>query len=398
MIEPEAKPENVALPRNVRVLGGASLLNDIASEMIYPLLPAFLVEVLGGNRFHLGIIEGIAESVSSLLKFWSGSRSDQASSRKGFILFGYTLATVVRPLIAVLTAPWQLLLVRVSDRLGKGIRTAPRDAMLADSTPPALHGRAFGFHQAMDHLGAAIGPVLAMLFLFFWPDELRLLFLLSLIPGLGVLALLLFGLKEPAKTSRPKEPVRLTLRPFGSNFRWYLLALLLFTLGNSSDMFLLERARELGTAKMYLPLLWFAFHLLKSAGNIWCGRLTDRIGPKGLILGGWLLYAGIYLAFAWATAAWQAWVFFLLYALFYALTEPAEKALVTRLAGPGRKGLAFGWYHGIIGIAALPASAGFGWLYQSFGPLAAFGTSASLALAAMGILFFIRLEAPPSAT
>ena len=389
---PPDPAEAARLPRNVRVLGGASLLNDIASEMIYPLLPAFLLNVLGGSKFHLGIIEGAVESLSSLLKLWFGGRSDRAGRRKGYILTGYTLAAISRPLVAFITAPWHLFAVRVADKFGKGIRTAPRDALLADSTPLALHGRAFGFHRAMDHLGAAIGPVLATLFLLVWPGELRTLFFLALIPGLCVLVLLFVGLKEAPAVATTREPVRLSLQPFDRNFRWYLLALLLFTLGNSSDLFLLVRAGELGVPLAYLPLLWFAFHLLKSLGNLWCGRLTDRFGPRRLILLGWLLYAGVYLAFAVATSAWEAWTFFLLYAVFYALTEPAEKALVTRLAGKEKKGLAFGWYHCIIGLAALPASVGFGWLYQTWGPLAAFGSGAGLALVAMLVFLRVRLE------
>src|SRR5205807_1627529 len=181
-----------SLPRNVKVLGGASLLNDIASEMIYPLLPNFLLTVLFGNRFYLGVIEGAADSVASLLKLWSGGRSDRAGRRKGFILFGYTLAAVTRPLIGVIVAPWQLFAVRVGDRIGKGVRTSPRDALIADSTAPSIRGRAFGFHRAMDHLGAAIGPLLAAGFLWLWPDHLRALFLLTAVPGLLVLALLVF--------------------------------------------------------------------------------------------------------------------------------------------------------------------------------------------------------------
>src|SRR5947209_7980510 len=266
------------LPRNVKVLGLASLLNDIASEAIFPLLPAFLLTI-SGTYFHLGMIEGAADSISSLLKLWSGGRSDQAGRRKGFVLFGYTLANVARPLVSIITAPWHLLLIRVADRIGKGVRTSPRDALIADSTDPAVRGRAFGFHQAMDHLGAAIGPLLAFLFLWQWPDAMRTLFFLSIIPGMAVVALLVFGLREAPASGPPKEPVRLTLRPFDRNFRLYLLALLVFTLGNSSDAFLLVRAWQLGVPGEVLPLLWCAFHVVKSVGNLVLGRSVDRIGP-----------------------------------------------------------------------------------------------------------------------
>ncbi len=220
-----------SLPRNVKLLGWASCLNDIASEMIFPLLPQFLITVLGGNRFHLGIIEGFADSASSLLKLGSGAWSDRVAKRKGFVIFGYALAALSRPLIGVITAPWQLFFVRTADRVGKGIRTSPRDALIADSTAPDFRGRAFGFHRAMDHLGAAIGPVLAAAFLWFWPGQLRMLFLLTLFPGLLVVALLWIGLRETGVNAEPKDRLKLTLAPFDGNFRLYLLALVVFTLG-----------------------------------------------------------------------------------------------------------------------------------------------------------------------
>lgn len=384
------KPAPPALPRNVKVLGTASLLNDVASEMIFPLMPQFLLAVLGGNRFHLGIIEGVADSASSLLKLWSGAWSDRAGQRKTFVVVGYLLAAVARPLIGVATAPWHLFAARTADRIGKGIRTSPRDALIADSSAPAIRGRAFGFHRAMDHFGAAVGPILAALFLLAWPGQLRLLFLLTVIPGIAVAGLLMFGLRERPVVSEQREPLRLTLKPFGKNFRLYLLALVVFTLGNSSDAFLLVRAGELGVPTAFLPLLWCAFHVVKSGGNLLAGRLVDKIGPRPLIFAGWLLYAAIYLAFGLASMAWQIWVCFLAYGVFFALTEPAEKTLVTRLAGAGRKGLAFGWFNFAIGIAALPSSLIFGWLYEQFGPLIAFSWGAGLALLAAILLVGVR--------
>jgi MFS family permease len=372
------------------VLGGASLLNDIASEMIFPLLPNFLLTVLLGNRFYLGVIEGAADSAASLLKLWSGGRSDQAGRRKGYVLFGYSLAALTRPLIGVIVAPWQLLALRVGDRIGKGVRTSPRDALIADSTDPSIRGRAFGFHRAMDHLGAAVGPLLAVGFLQLWPDHLRTLFLVTLLPGLLVLALLAFGLRETPPAGPPKERLHLTLKPFDRNFRRYLFALVVFTLGNSSDAFLLVRAGELGVPTALLPLLWCAAHVVKSSSNLWLGRAVDRLGPRPLLSLGWLLYAGVYVAFALATTAWQAWACFLAYALFYGLTEPAEKTLVAQLAGGERKGLAYGWYNFAIGIATLPASLIFGALYEVYGALAAFGWGAGLALAAVILMSEVK--------
>jgi MFS family permease len=381
-----ASPPPQPLPLNVKVLGGASLLNDIASEMIFPLLPTFLLTVLRGNRFYLGVIEGVADSAGSFLKLWSGGRSDQAGRRKGLVVLGYSLAAVARPLIGVIVAPWQLFVLRVGDRMGKGVRTSPRDALIADSTDPSIRGRAFGFHRAMDHLGAAIGPLLAAGFLWLWPDHLRPLFLVTLLPGLLVILLLVFGLQETPATGPSRERPRLTLRPFDCNFRLYLVALVVFTLGNSSDAFLLVRAGELGVPAALLPLLWCALHVVKSSSNLLLGRAVDRFGPRPFIFLGWLVYAGMYLGFALAAAAWEAWTFFLAYAVFYGLTEPAEKTLVTKLVGSEHKGMAFGWYHFALGIAMLPSSLIFGALYQVFGALVAFGWGAALALVAVVLL------------
>jgi MFS family permease len=378
------------------VLGAASLLNDVASEMIFPLLPAFLLTVLGGGRLSLGAIEGLADSTASLLKLFAGGWSDRAGRRRGFVLVGYALAVFARPLLGLIVAPWQLAAIRTTDRIGKGIRTSPRDALIADSTPPSLRGRAFGFHRAMDHLGAALGPLFAAGFLWLWPGRLQELFLLTLVPGLLVLGLLLLGLREtPTKSQTPHRPP-LTLAPFDRPFRLYLLALVVFTLGNSSDAFLLVRAGELGVPLAMLPLLWCVFHIAKSYGNLLMGRAVDRFGPRPFLLLGWVIYAVIYLAFALASTAWQACAFFLCYALFYALTEPAEKTLVGILAGSERKGLAFGWFHFAIGISTLPASLLFGFLYERWGALTAFGSGAVLALVAAGILITVR-PAPTTA-
>lgn len=397
-VAPDTPPVTPSLPRNVKILGGASLLNDVASEAIFPLLPDFLLAIApqGSRLLYLGLIEGVADSIACLLKLWFGGWSDRVGRRKGFVLFGYSLAAILRPLIGVIVTPWQLLVLRVGDRIGKGVRTSPRDALIADSTHPSMRGRAFGFHRAMDHLGAAIGPLLAYGFLWMWPDQMRPLFLLTALPGLLVLVLLIFGLREPPAHERPREPLRLTLRPFDRNFRLYLLSLVLFTLGNSSDIFLLERSRELGMSKPELLMLWCAFHVAKSTGNLLLGRAVDWLGPRPFLFLGWLVYAGIYLAFALVTSPMEAWIFFLCYAVFYGLTEPAEKTLVVNLVGGERKGLAFGWFNFAIGIAALPSSLIFGALYQYGGALTAFGWGASLALVAALLLVGVR-ERPKTA-
>lgn len=380
------------LPRNVKVLGYVSFLNDVASEMIFPLLPQFLLTVLGGNRFSLGVIEGTVDSASSILKLWSGGWSDRLGSRKGLVLFGYALAAVSRPLIGIITAPWQLLTIRLADRVGKGTRNPPRDAMIADSVVSEIRGRAFGFNRAMDHLGAAVGPILAALFLWFCPGQYRTLFLLAVIPGLLVVLLLALGLREPARETAVTQKMVWTLQPFGRGFRRYLLALVVFTLGNSSDAFLLVRAGELGVATAVLPILWCVFHILKSGGNLLAGRAVDRLGSRPMILGGWMLYAAIYLGFAVASTEWHIWLLFAAYAVFYAFTEAAEKTLVANLVGPNQRGLAYGWFNAAVGISTLPASLLFGWLYQAHGALAAFGVGAALALLAGLMLLGVRPE------
>jgi MFS family permease len=423
----ETPDSDSKLPRNVKVLSLASLVNDIASEMIFPLLPGFLLTALGGNKLFLGLIEGLADSVASVLKLWSGAWSDRAGRRKTFVVFGYSVAALARPLIGIANAPWQLLVIRLSDRIGKGIRTSPRDALIADSCDPQIRGRAFGFHRAMDHAGAAIGPLLAVAFLWLWPDQMRTMFTLTLVPGLLVTAVVIFGLREtsplpsggeglgvrgrdgsdgsqapeagdrsaPHPSPLPKgegarQPHRLTLAPFDRNFRLYLVALFVFTLGNSSDAFLLVRAGELGVPEFALPLLWCAFHVLKSSGNVVCGKAVDKFGPRPFLFVGWGVYAAVYLAFAFSTTAWQAAAVFLAYALFYGLTEPAEKTLVANLVGPERQGMAYGWYNFAIGVGTLPSSLIFGAIYQTYGALAAFGTGAGLAMLAAMLLTSVR--------
>lgn len=380
------------LPRSVKVVGLASLLNDTASEMIYPLLPHFLLTVLLGNRFYLGVIEGIADSVASFVKLWSGDQSDQAGRRKGFIVFGYCVPALVRPLVGLIVAPWQLFAIRVLDRIGKGVRSSPRDALIADSTDHSIRGRAFGFHRAMDNLGAAIGPLLAAAFLWFWPEELRTLFLIAFLPGLLVVVLLVFGLREKPVAQPPQERLRLTLKPFDRNFRVYLLALVVFTFGNSSDAFLLVRAGEFGIPTVMLPLLWCACHVAKSASNLFLGRAVDRFGSRPALFLGWLVFAGVYLAFGVATSAWEIWTFFIGYGLVCGLIEPAERALVAHLVGNQRKGLAYGWYNFAIGIATLPSSLIFGAIYQYYGALVAFVWGAVLALIAAVLLAGVAVK------
>lgn len=366
------------LPRNVWLLGAASLLNDTASEIIFSLTPAFL-KSLGGTPQHLGLIEGLADTVAALLKLQAGGWSDRLQSRRVFVIVGYVVAALIRPFSALAQLPWHLVSIRLVDRIGKGLRTAPRDALLAESVPATSRGRAFGLHRAMDHLGAALGPLLATVFLYFYPGATRTLFGLTLIPGILVLVAVFMvreerGHETTDKTAGPAD----STSPLPGRFRCFLAAMVVFALGNSSDAFLLNRCLDVGVSEIWLPTIWFAFHIAKSAGNVLVGRLVDRVGARWPLLIGWGLYALVYLGFAAAAQAWQAVALFMIYSIFYALTEAAEKTIVTQLVPPEQKGRAFGWFHFCIGIAALPANVMFGTLYVVH-PFMAFGVGAALA-------------------
>jgi MFS family permease len=363
-----------------------SLLTDVASDMTYPLLPAFLATVLGASATAVGAIEGAAESTAALLRLVSGWWSDRVSRRKPLVMAGYTLASVIRPLIGLTQAASQVLAIRVADRVGKGIRGAPRDALIADSVDPAIRGRAFGFHRAADHAGAVVGPLLAFVLLQWAGLDLRTIFLLTAIPGALAVATLWFGVREVPRTV-PETVKRLDLRaPLGRRFWSYLGVLFVFTLGNSTDAFLLLRAGQLGVEAALIPILWAMLHIVKSGFSTPGGILSDRIGRKPLIVAGWLLYAGVYFAFGRATEQWQAWALFAVYGVFFGLTEGVEKALVADLVPAERRGTAFGWYNLAIGLGALPASLLFGILWDRWGAVTAFDFGAGLALvAALGI-------------
>jgi MFS family permease len=388
---------------NVLWLSIVSLLNDTASEMIYPLLPAFLVVTLGASPAFLGLVEGIAESVSSFLKLGSGWLSDRVHRRKPLVFAGYALASVARPLVALAAAPWHVLAVRFADRVGKGVRSAPRDALLAGSVPAHQRGTAFGFHRAADHAGAVLGPLLAAALLLALAGRVRLVFALAAVPGIVALIVLAWKVREPT-SAPPDEPIatdaRLDrpLRELGAPLLRYLAVLVVFTLGNATDAFLLLRAHDLGVPLAAVPLLWGAHHVSKMIWNVPGGMIADRAGPRGAITAGWTLYALTYAGFAAATTAWHAWALFVVYGLFYGLTEAPEKALVAALAPARRRGTAFGAYHFAIGIGALPASVLFGLLWSAFGPSAAFLTGAALALAAAAALpLAVRLPPRPLA-
>ncbi len=387
----------IGLSGNVLLLGAVSFLNDAASEMIYPLLPVFLTAVLGAGPVALGVIEGIAESTASFLKLASGFISDRAHRRKSWVVGGYLLSNAARPLIGLATSWTGVLALRFIDRIGKGLRTSPRDALIAESTPPEYRGKAFGFHRAADHGGAVVGPLLAALLLAFFTTDIKTVFILSVIPGLLTIVVLSAGVRETLVERKPAErhePLRIrqAWREMPGALRQFVLILFLFTLGNSTDAFLLLKAQQLGVSVALIPVLWVALHIVKMGSSMPAGIASDRLGRKGVIVSGWIVYAMTYAGFMIAGSAWEAWALFAVYGFYFGLTEGVEKALIADLAPAHLRGSAFGLYNLMIGIGALPASLLFGWLWQSFGSAAAFGTGASLALAASLLLLQLPVK------
>ncbi|NTU59487.1 MAG: MFS transporter [Deltaproteobacteria bacterium] len=357
--------------------------------MIYPLLPAFLTAVLGAGAASLGIIEGVAEATASLLKVASGWWSDGSGKRKPLVLAGYATSGACRPLIGLAGSWVGVLLLRFGDRVGKGLRTSPRDALIADAVDPTLRGTAFGFHRAMDHAGAVLGP-LAAAGLLALGLGVRSVFLLAAVPAAAVIAAIQWGVREAPASPLPREassgdpPERLA-----PGFRRLLAAVTLFTLGNSTDAFLLLRLGEAGLAPASVALLWSAHHGVKMVSTYAGGRWSDRVGRKPLLVGGWLYYAAVYAGFAAFRSAGALVALFLAYGVYYGLTEPVEKAWAADLSPRSLRGMAFGLYHGAVGLAALPASVVFGLLWKGFGSATAFTVGALLALAAAAALLAV---------
>ena len=396
------------LPRNIFAISLVSLLNDASSEIIYPLLPIFLSLTLGASPGVVGLIEGAAESMSSLLKLFAGYFSDRRGKRKGFVVFGYVLSSFVRPVLAFAANWYQVLAIRLSDRVGKGIRSAPRDAMIADTVRVEERGLAFGFHRAMDHTGAVAGPLLGYLLVLLFAvdrnsptaDEFKMIFLAASIPAVAAVAVAAFYVREVKHKPRADDmiapsPVKLSLKGFDSNFKRFLLIVALFTLSNSSDAFLLLRARMAGVSVVAIPLLWATLHISKVVSSLYGGDLSDRLGRRRLIVSGWILYAAVYAGFAFVSDAFSVWVLFVIYGMYFGFAEGAEKALVADLVPPEKRGTAFGLYNLAFGITVLPASLLMGALWDWQGPRTAFIVSALLGSTA-AVLLLLLVKARPS--
>ena len=384
-----------ALPRTVWLIGLISLVNDGASEMLYPLVPLYLSSVLMAGPRAMGIIEGVAEATASLLKLFSGVIVDRTRRAKPWIVFGYGLAGLGRPLIAFVSSwPW-LLAIRFADRVGKGLRSSPRDALLAASVDDGHRGLAFGVHRAMDNAGAVVGPLVAALLL---ASEvaLRDIFLWSVIPAVGCLALTLMIHEPPTREPLDHSSFDWRLAGMPPVFKRYLVVVALFTLGNSSNMFLLLRARQLGVPEAQIPLLWAAVSAVAMIFSTPLSALSDRVGRVRLLAGGYVAYGFFYVGLGLiADDGVLLFALFAFYGLFMAATEGVEKALVADIAPAARRGSAFGWFNLTAGAFLLPASMVFGWLYETASPLAAFLLSGACAFLAAGLLLcWLRRERP----
>ncbi len=401
------------LPRTVVALGVVSLLTDLSSEMIYPLLPLFLTTTLGAGALAVGAIEGVAEATASVLKLVSGAWSDRARRRKPLVVAGYCLAGAARPLIGLAGSWWTVLALRFTDRVGKGLRTSPRDALIGDAVEPARRGAAFGLHRAMDHAGAVVGPLVAAVLLRAAGLPLRTVFLLAAVPAAATVVVLVWAVREPRRPADPAAalpgaaggagggagpdpgrgvPSWRALRDLDPGLRRLLLALVVFTLGNSTDAFLLLRLGQAGVAAGWIAVLWSAHHVVKAAAAAVGGPLSDRVGRRRAQLAGWAIYAAVYAGFAMAASRTALIALFLAYGLYFGVTEPVEKAWAVDLAAARRRGTALGAYHAAVGIAALPASLLFGLLWTRWGAPVAFASGAVLAGAAAALLLRVPVR------
>jgi len=394
--DPTAAPKPprrfAGINRNIAALGVTSLLTDVSTEMIIPVLPLFITATLKASVASLGVIEGVAESTASLLRLGSGWLSDRVGRRKPFLLFGYGLSTVAKATMGI-AASWPAVLgLRFADRVGKGLRNPPRDALIADSVEPEARGRAYGFHRGLDTLGAAIGPLVAAALLAASPSDLRRVFLWSAVPGLLSLAVLGFFVRAPRHAPAAGRPLHQEVRAMGAPFVRFLVADGLFQLANSSNAFLLLRAFDAGFTRIQVPLVYVGYNIAYALLSYPVGIVSDALGRRRLLVAAYALYALIYAGMAWRAERGLVLAAFLLLGLHSALLEVSERSMIADFVSPERRATAFGVYHTVVGLALLPASAVAGFLWDRYGARVTFGLDAGLALAA-ALLFVVLLPA-----
>lgn len=377
------------LSKNVKALGVVSFLNDASSDMIYPLIPIFLTKVLGASLPMVGLIEGVAESTASLLKVFSGWLSDKLRRRKPLTVIGYSLSAVSKPLLAFAQAPWHVLLVRFSDRFGKGIRQAPRDALIAESTDQKNLGFAYGFHKMMDTLGATAGPIIAVILLPVLNDDLRLLFLFSFVASFLAILTLVFFVREKRTGDFSRPLPKLSFKILPRSYKFFLLALAIFSLGNFSDSFLFLRSQNVGLSIALIPILYALSNLFFAGFATPFGKLADRIGPYKIIIIGYLIFAITHVGFALIASPLTVWFLFPLFGIFSAMTESIQKIVAVQTSDPLIKATSLGLMHTTIGVCQLPASVLAGVLWEKFGPRMPFFFGSATAIIAALILFSI---------
>ncbi|MBN3033661.1 MAG: MFS transporter [Candidatus Saganbacteria bacterium] len=374
------------IPKNVVWLGFVSLFNDVASEMIYPIVPLFLTVTLGAPMTVVGLIEGIAEATASFLKVFSGWFSDLIGQRKPLAVAGYGLGTIAK-LMLYLSFSWPLVLFgRFVDRLGKGVRVAPRDALIADSTPKEIRGAVFGFHRSMDTFGAVCGPLIAIGLLALFTANYRLIFLISFLPALVGVLVLQFFVTEAKPKAATKPKVTLAFDNFGRQYYSFLIISLVFALGNSSDVFLILRAKDLGLPAILVIFAYVIYNVFYALFSYPAGVLADRFGFKKVLIAGFLIFAAVYAGFGLARSSLAVWFLFAIYGFYIAFTEGVGKAYISNIAPPGKVATAIGLYYTVTGAAVLLASVAAGWLWSTFGAPATFYYGALTALLA-SVLF-----------
>lgn len=381
------------MPQTVWILGFASLFTDISSEMIHSVLPLFIVATLHSSASMVGLIDGVGEALASILKLFSGALSDYFGKRKPLLLAGYGLSTIVKPLFAIAPDPTTVLIARCLDRTGKGIRGAPRDAMVADVTDPSIRGAAYGLRQSLDSIGAFVGPLIALIVLTYANNDYRLVFWVALVPGIVTIFLLSFGIKEPARhiegTSKKELPNWQSIKTLGTGFWFVFAVVMIFTFGNSSDAFILLRARQLGVPTNLVPLVLVVMNVVYAATAYPAGRLSDRIGKKAVVLMSFALYAVVYAGLALCSSVWQIWVLVGFYGLYMGLGQGALLAITADRVPADRRGTAFGLLNLSMGLGVLPASLLAGWLWDSVSPQATFLAGAAFSMIA---LFLFSLD------